>query len=71
MADTVTIIVKDSVAGKDFTLGKGENEVAIDLAEMLVRSGLAEYVSGAPKTGKPHEKAQKAVSPAASKAEKR
>ena len=71
MADTVTIIVKDSVAGKDFTLGKGENEVAIDLAEMLVRSGLAEYVSGAPKAGKPNEKAQKAVSLAASKAEKR
>ena len=71
MADTVTIIVRDSVAGKNFTLGKGQNEVAPELAEMLVRSGLAEYVGEPPKAGKPHEKAQKAVSPAASKAEKR
>lgn len=78
MEKTVKIILFDSLAGRDFAYGKGENEVPEHLAAEWVAKGLGEYVGAKPspleggKGGeKPHELAERAISPQAKKAEKR
>lgn len=79
MEKTVKIHLFDSLAGRDFAYGKGENDVPPHLAAEWVAKGLGEYVGGAkpsPLEGgkggeKPSELAEKAISPQAKKAEKR
>lgn len=68
MSKLVTIILKQSVAGRGFAYGKGINEVPEHLADEWVRVGLAEYPNQAKP---PHQTAQTATSPQAKKAEKR
>lgn len=68
MEKTVKILLLQSVAGRSFAYGKGENDVPESLAASLVKSGLAEYIGSAKK---PHETAERAISQQAKKSEKR
>lgn len=68
MEKTVNILLFESVAGRGFAFGKGENEVPEKIAADLVKAHLAEYIGAA---AQPHQKAEKATSKAAQNAEKR
>lgn len=68
MEKTVKIILFESVAGRDFAYGKGENEVPEALARELIRAGHARPLDIA---ALPHQKAEKATSKAAQTSEKR
>lgn len=73
MEKTVKILLFDSLAGRGFAYGKGENDVPEHLAAEWVKIGLAEYVNP-PQTKtatKPSDHSEKAISSAAKKAEKR
>lgn len=71
MEKTLKVLLYDSLAGKDFAYGKGENDIPESRAREFVAAGLGEFV-GAQKPGtKPHELAEKAISEKAAKAEKR
>ena len=74
MEKTLRIRLFQSAAGRDFAYGKGENDVPEERAREFIRAGLAELVEppkGASTAQAPHQTAEKAVSPAAKKAEKR
>lgn len=67
MANTLKIRILESVAGTDFNYGKGfEGEVPEHIARDLLKAGHAETLGGS----SPHQRAEKAQSPAA-KSEKR
>jgi len=68
MEKTVKILLFESVAGRGFAYGKGENDVPEKIASDLVKARLAEYVGPA---ALPHQKAEKATSKAAGAADKR
>lgn len=65
MEKTIKIMLSESVAGRGFAYGKGENDVPETIARDLIAAGLARLVGA-----KPSDQAEKPVSPA-KKAEKR
>lgn len=68
MEKMVKIILFESVAGRDFAYGKGENEIPESLALELIRAGHGRPLDTA---ALPHQKAEKATSKAAAASEKR
>ncbi len=73
MEKTIKILLFDSLAGRGFAYGKGENDVPEHLAAEWVKIGLAEYVNPPQtKTAQgPHQTAEKAISAQAKTTEKR
>lgn len=67
MSKLVKVLLFDSVAGRGFAYGKGENDLPEDKAAEFVAAGLAEYIT-APK---PSDLAEKRPALTAAKAEKR
>ena len=68
MEKMVKIILFESVAGRDFAYGKGENDVPESLARELIRAGHAQPSDTATL---PYQKTEKATSNAAQTSEKR
>lgn len=65
MEKTIKVLLFDSVAGRGFAYGKGENDIPESIARDLIKSGLAAIVGQ-----KASETAEKPASPAQT-AEKR
>ena len=76
MSKTLRIRLFQSIAGLNFSYGKGEQDMPEEQARQFIREGIAELVEPAkhdtPKVAaKPHETAEHAISPAATHSEKR
>lgn len=72
MADTLDIILHESVAGTNYAYGKGLNhDVPIDIARSLLKAGHASLPASDGEAAKPNKPTENAKSKHAHKAEKR